>query len=90
MNFPRFWARAKKEGFVCWRWSFNSLAEAETLAAQALEQLMARIKSGDIPRSTDGGYYPNRTFREQIMREIKNPKRETSAVITRNSTDAWC
>jgi hypothetical protein len=85
MNFPPFWARAKKDDFVCWRWSFNSVAEAEALAAQALEQLMARIKSGDIPRSTHGGYYPNRPFREQIMREIKNAAGEIAAVITRNS-----
>jgi len=85
MNFPPFWARAKKEDFVCWRWSFKSVAEVEALAAQALEQLMGRIKSGDIPQSTDGGYYPNRPFREQIMREIKNAAWETSAVITRNS-----
>ena len=85
MNFPPFWARAKKGDFICWRWSSNSIAEAETLAAQALEQLMARIKSGDIPKSTDGGYYPNRPFREQIMREIKNAAGETAAVITRNS-----
>lgn len=85
MNFPPFWARAKKEEFVCWRWSFNSADEAKALAAQALEQLIARIKAGDIPRSTHGGYYPNRPFREQIIREIKNAAGETSAVITRNS-----
>ena len=85
MNFPPFWARAKAVDFVCWRWSFKSMAEAEALAAQALEQLMARFKSGDIPRSSHGGYYPNRPFREQIIREIRNPAGETSAVITRNS-----
>jgi len=85
MNFPPFWARAKQEDFVCWRWSFKSVAEAEAMAAQALEQLMARIKSGDIPPSTDGGYYPNRPFREQIIREIKNTSGDIPAVITRNS-----
>jgi len=85
MNFPPFWARAKKEDFICWRWSFKSMAEAEELASRALEQLMARIKSGDIPRGTHGGYYPNRPFREQIIRELKDPAGQTSAVITRNS-----
>jgi len=85
MNFPQFWARASKDDFICWRWSFNSLAEAEALALQAVEQLKARIRSGDIPRSTHGGYYPNRPFREQIMQEIKNGAGELSAVITRNS-----
>ena len=85
MNFPQFWARAKEGDYICWRWSFKSVAEAESLARQAVEQLMARIKAGDVPRSTHGGYYPNRPFREQILREFKNNTGETSAVITRNS-----
>jgi hypothetical protein len=85
MNFPQFWARANKGDFICWRWSSNSLAEAESLALQAVEQLMARIKSGDFPPSTHGGYYPNRPFREQIMQEFKNSAGELFAVITRNS-----
>jgi hypothetical protein len=85
MNFPQFWARAKNGDFICWRWSFTSIADAEALAAQALEQLMARFKSGNFPTSSHGGYYPNRPFREQITREIKDASGETSAVITRNS-----
>src|SRR5262245_33910750 len=85
MNFPQFWARAQNRDFICWRWSFNNVAEAEALAAQALEQLMARFKSGEFPARTHGGYYPNRPFREQVIREIKDASGETSAVITRNS-----
>ena len=86
MDFPQFWARAKEGDFICWRWSFNSIAEAEALARQAVEQLMARIKAGDVPGSTHGGYYPNRPFREeQVMQEIKNEAGEISAVVTRNS-----
>src|SRR5262249_42566958 len=85
MNFPPFWARAKQGDYICWRWSFKSMAEAESLAFQAVEQLKARIKSGDSPPSTHGGYYPNRPFREQIMREIKSATGDTIAVITRNS-----
>lgn len=49
-----------------------------------MEQLKTRIKAGDIPRSTHGGYYPNRPFREQVLQEFKSDAGETSAVITRN------
>jgi hypothetical protein len=84
MNFPQFWARGKIGDFVAWRWSFQSLAEAQSLADQAVQQLADRIRGGSYPPK-HGGYYPNRPFREQLLQEIKNGTGKTSAVITRNS-----
>ncbi len=84
MNFPQFWARGSSGGFTTWRWSFKDLAEAQALANQAAQQLADRFRVGDRPRK-QWGYYPNRPFREQILREIRNDAGEISAVVTRNS-----
>lgn len=84
MNFPQFWALGKSGDFFVWRWSSQSLAEAQTLADAAARQIAERFKDGIYPRKP-GGYYPDRPFREQIMQEIRNSAGEISAVITRNS-----
>ena len=84
MNFPPFWARGTSGDFSCWRWSFQSIAEAQSLAAQAAQQLADRFRTGDMPQRHHG-YYPNRPFREPVLREIKNGAGEVTAVITRNS-----
>jgi hypothetical protein len=82
MNFPKFWALGEHEGFSCWRWSFQSLAEAQTAANEAAKHLVARFRSGSYP--TKHGYYPDRPFREEILQEMKDAK-GVSAVVTRNS-----
>ncbi len=84
MNFPQFWARGRSGEFFTWRWSFQSLAEAQALAEEAAQQLADRFRMGLLP-PRHGGYYPNRPFREQILQEIKNGAGEVSAVITLNS-----
>jgi hypothetical protein len=84
MNFPPFWARGTSGDFSCWRWSFQSSAEAQSLAAQAAQQLADRFRTGDIPQRHHG-YYPNRPFREPVLREIKNAAGAITAVVTRNS-----
>jgi hypothetical protein len=84
MNFPQFWARGTSGDFLVWRWSVKSMAEAQSLADEAARQLAARFRAGNFPPK-HGGYYPDRPFREQILREIKNGSGETTAVITRNS-----
>ncbi len=84
MNFPQFWARGTSGNFFCWRWSIQSLAEAQSLANQAAQQLADRFRAGDFPPK-HGGYYPDRPFREQVMQEIKNGAGQTAAVVTRNS-----
>jgi hypothetical protein len=83
MNFPQFWARGSSGDFACWRWSSQSLAEAQSFANQAAQQLADRFRSGDFP--TKHGYYPDRPFREQVMQEIKDSSGETTAAVTRNS-----
>jgi hypothetical protein len=83
MNFPKFWARGTVGDFSCWRWSFQSLAEAQSLAEQAARQLAERFRSGVRPPK-GCGYYPDRPAREQILREISDGSGLT-AVITRNS-----
>jgi len=84
MNFPQFWARGQSGNFFTWRWSATNLAEAQTLANQAAQQIAARFSAGEFPPK-GGGYYPNRPFREQLLQEIKNPAGEIAAVVTRNS-----
>jgi hypothetical protein len=84
MNFPPFWARGTNGDFLAWRWSFQSLAEAQSLANQAVQQLADRFHADGYPPK-HGGYYPNRPFREQVLRQITNGAGEISAVITRNS-----
>jgi hypothetical protein len=84
MNFPKFWAQGRCGNFLCWRWSSQSLAEAQTLADQAAQQIADRFSDGEFP-PRHGGYYPNRPFREQVLQEIKNADGEISAVVTRNA-----
>ncbi len=84
MNFAPFWARGECKGQISWRWSFRSLAEAQTLAVQAAQQMAERFRQGDIPQQRRG-YYPNRPFREPVLQEIRNAAGEIAAVVTRNS-----
>ena len=84
MNFPQFWARGNSGNFFCWRWSSQSIAEAQSLANQAARQLADRFRAGDYPPK-HGGYYPDRPFREQVLQEIRNDAGEIAAVVTRNS-----
>jgi len=87
MNFPKFWAKGTSGDFICWRWSFQSLAEAQSLAEQAARQLAERFRQGPWPPKAGGDYYPNRPAREQILREIGDGNNLT-AVVTRNSYGA--
>jgi len=84
MNFPQYWAKGKSAGFECWRWSSQSLADAQSLASQAAQQLADRFRSGAVPPK-HLGYYPNRPFREEVMQVVQDPAGETAAVVTRNS-----
>jgi hypothetical protein len=84
MNFPKYWARGRSGDFFAWRWSSQSLAEAQALANQVAQQLAERFQAGGF-QPHQGGYYPNRPFREQVLQEFKNLAGETTAVVTRNS-----
>lgn len=83
MNFPKFWARGTSETFSCWRWSFSSLTEAQSLANEAAKQLAQRFRDGIYPKQ-GGHYYPDRPTREQILQEMTDTK-GVSAVVSRNS-----
>src|SRR5579884_1359768 len=84
MNFPKFWAKGSVGNFVCWRWSSESLAEAQTLAIEAAQRLADRFRAGEFLQS-HGAYYPDRPFREQVLHEIRDNAGELAAVVTRNS-----
>ncbi len=86
MNFPKFWAKGTHQGFVCWRWSDSSLAEAASLAQTAARRIAERFAAGDKLRPGYG--YPDRPLREPVLREIKNPAGELAAILTRNSYGA--
>lgn len=84
MNFPQYWARGSRGDFLVWRWSFQSIAEAQSLADQAARQLAERFGGGEFPPK-HGGYYPNRPFREQVLQEVRNAAGDVFAVVTRNA-----
>jgi hypothetical protein len=84
MNFPQYWAKGKSAGCICWRWSSQSIVEAQSLANQAAQQMADRVRDGNYPPK-HRGYYPDRPFREQVLQEIKGDAGEISAVVTRNS-----
>jgi len=86
MNFPKFWAKGTHQQFSCWRWSDSSLDEAAALAQEAAHRLAERFAAGAKLRHGYG--YPDRPFRERVLREIKTPGGEAAAVITRNSYGA--
>ncbi len=84
MNFPPYWARGESGNFFCWRWSTQSLADAQALAVQAARQLADRFRAGDRLLN-HGGYYPDRPFREPVLEEIKDASGGVAAVVTRNA-----
>jgi len=84
MNFPKFWAKGSHEDFSCWRWSNDSLAEAESLAKAAAQKLAERFANkGGLANSRYG--YADRPMREAILREFKDWAGNLTAAITRNS-----
>ena len=86
MNFPKFWARGNVGNFACWRWSSESLGEAQMLANEAAQRLADRFRETPwLMEHRDRTYYPDRPFREQVLHEIRNDAGELAAVITRNS-----
>jgi hypothetical protein len=84
MNFPRFWARANRDGFVAWGWSNESLDAAKALGMEVARRIADRIQRGDrkhIARYT----YGDRPLREEIIREFCDNGGTPRALITRNA-----
>lgn len=85
MNFPQFWAYGKAGSFSAWRWSANSVAEAQDLAMKAAMALADRFRNGIEMHSHGGRYYPNHPLREQMLQEFRDLSGQLTAVVTRNS-----
>lgn len=84
MKFPPFWARGDCGNFSCWRWSDNSVDEAQASARVAAEKLAELFKAGRPPRGAYG-YGDGRPMREPVLREWRGDDGAQTAVITRNS-----
>lgn len=84
MNFPQFWAKAECGNFSCWRWSVNSVEEAQDSARAAAEKLAERFNAGELLRGSYG-YGDGRPMRELVLREWRAPDGALTAAITRNS-----
>lgn len=92
MYFPKFWARASEPArgtagrslrVSCWRWSDQSLADAQEMARQAARQLADRFARGMIAKARYG--YGDRPFREPVIRDMRDESNELTAVLSRNS-----
>lgn len=83
MNFPKFWAQGSDQGYICWRWSDSSLAEAEHLAREAARNRARRFAAGNEPLGRYG--YADRPLREPVLNELRGGDGGVAAVVTRNS-----
>jgi hypothetical protein len=91
MFIPRYWSKAETQaqtpqGYVmpvaCWRGSPTSVADAETLAREAVERMASRIGRGEgFP---DRYAYGDRPVREEVLEEIADASGQVVAVLTRN------
>ena len=97
MLIPRYWSRSeadvqapsgKRIHLRIWRGSRDDPAEAQTLAAEALERVAARVRAGDpFPERYA---YGDRPLREEIVRELDGaaPDGGPGVALTRNSYGA--
>lgn len=83
MNFPRYWAKANRAGFVSWEWSNVSQEDAQTKAIAAAEQTRAQWRSGELKRK-ENYQLTDRPFREEIIQEISGISDQPLAVVSRN------
>src|SRR5277367_4894321 len=93
MKIPRYWAkgtshfaeiRGKAMQLNCWRWSDNSLREAQRNADEASEALTSSIAaSGDFPDHYLYGT-ADRPLREEVVQTIAGDWQDDPAVVTRN------
>jgi hypothetical protein len=92
MQIPRYWAQATGKTAIppatqpvplrIWRYSNESLADAERHASEAIRRLVERLGAGQPLPDPYG--YGDRPLREEILREIEDHSGERSAVVTRN------
>jgi hypothetical protein len=87
MRFPAFWSRAKSGPAAAWGWSDTSPEEARAAAADRAAQIAAGIRAGQRP-PRHAGYYPDRPFREPVIRELADASGEVAALVSRNAYGA--
>lgn len=96
MLIPRYWSRAESTAttpdgrpmrFHVWRGSRNSQAEAQALAAEAVQRMAERISRGaGFPERYS---YGDRPMREEVVREIGGGTADApDAALTRNTYGA--
>lgn len=87
---PRFWTTQRGQAddpagrsfdLQVWGWSTRSVQEAAQVAADRLQQALARVRSGQELRQQ---YYPRLPLREETLAEVSGPDGQLIAVITRN------
>lgn len=103
MNIPRYWAKAFEStldgdgntlSIGCYRWSNDSLQDAQHLAAQHAASLIRKfalvngVQQNDFTRLQQYQYGDNRPLREEIVQELIDADGEMQAVITRNTYGA--
>lgn len=90
MRIPKYWAKSSGTAenpkgdhrrFVLWRWSDNSVSEAQQSAADALQQTIFRFQSA---QNLDRYSYGRNPLREEIIQSIKNADGNEIGIVTRN------
>ncbi len=88
---PTFWSRADADADApdgypyalrVWGWSVSSMQEAAAVAAERLEQALAKVRSGTLGQSW--GYYPRVPLREPVLAQVTSPDGALLCVVTRN------
>lgn len=87
MRFPAFWSRAKSGPATAWGWSDDSPEAARAMAAERAAALAARLRADQRPPRR-AGYYPDRPFREPVIRELAGAEGTVAALVTRNAYGA--
>lgn len=76
MHFPKYWAKGTASRATVWRWSDDSLADAQEKARVRAQALAALFASG---KQLDRYSYGDRPIREEIVQSLSS-----DAVMTRN------
>jgi hypothetical protein len=76
VHFPKYWAKGTAARATVWRWSDDSLADAQQKASKRATELAAIFASG---KQLDKYSYGDRPLREEIVQTLS-----ADAVVTRN------
>ncbi|HWB61545.1 MAG TPA: hypothetical protein VG733_18830, partial [Chthoniobacteraceae bacterium] len=86
MHFPKFWKKAADGSLLAWGWSDTSPEDAMQNAGRRVQLIREWLARGERKPSVDTEYgYPNRPFREEVMREFHDPRGTQVAVLSHNT-----